>query len=50
MPFERIASERIWQGHIAGVEVGTFRYDDGQEATREIVSHPGAVTVLPFDR
>ena len=27
----------------------TFRYDDGAEATREIVSHPGAVTVLPFD-
>ena len=27
----------------------TFRYDDGEEATREIVTHPGAVTVLPFD-
>lgn len=27
----------------------TFRYDDGKEADREIVSHPGAVTVLPFD-
>ena len=49
MSFERIHTEEIWQGHIAGVEVGTFRYSDGQEATREIVSHPGAVTVLPFD-
>jgi 8-oxo-dGTP pyrophosphatase MutT (NUDIX family) len=47
--FERIGSEEIWQGHIGGVRVDTFRYDDGQEATREIVSHPGAVTVLPFD-
>jgi ADP-ribose pyrophosphatase len=47
--FERIASEEIWQGHIGGVRVDTFRYDDGEEATREIVSHPGAVTVLPFD-
>ena len=49
MGFERIASDEIWQGHIGGVRVDTFRYDDGEEATREIVTHPGAVTVLPFD-
>ena len=49
MGFERIASEEIWQGHIGGVRVDTFRYDDWEEATREIVSHPGAVTVIPFD-
>jgi len=49
MGFERIGSEEVWQGHIGGVRVDTFRYDDGKEATREIVTHPGAVTVLPFD-
>src|SRR4051812_49800318 len=49
MGFERVASEEIWQGHIGGVRVDTFRYDDGEEATREIVGHPGAVTILPFD-
>lgn len=49
MGFERTATEEIWQGQIAGVRVDTFRYDDGEEATREIVSHPGAVTILPFD-
>lgn len=49
MGFERIDSESIWQGHIGGVRVDTFRYDDGEEATREIVTHPGAVTILPFD-
>jgi 8-oxo-dGTP pyrophosphatase MutT (NUDIX family) len=49
MGFERVASEEIWQGHIGGVRVDTFRYDDGEEATREIVTHPGAVTILPFD-
>ena len=49
MGFERIDSEQIWQGHIGGVRVDTFRYDDGEEAKREIVSHPGAVTVVPFD-
>ncbi len=47
--FERIASEDIWQGNIGGVRVDTFRYDDGEEAKREIVTHPGAVTVLPVD-
>jgi 8-oxo-dGTP pyrophosphatase MutT (NUDIX family) len=47
--FERIASEEIWKGRIGGVRVDTFRYEDGEEATREIVTHPGAVTVLPFD-
>ncbi len=49
MGFERIDSEQIWQGHIGGVRVDTFRYDDGEEARREIVSHPGAVTILPYD-
>ncbi len=49
MGFERIASEQIWQGQIGGVRVDTFRYDGGEEAKREIVSHPGAVTVVPFD-
>ncbi len=49
MGFERIATDEIWQGHIGAVRVDTFRYDDGEEATREIVTHPGAVTVLPFD-
>jgi ADP-ribose pyrophosphatase len=47
--FERIGAEEVWQGRIAGVRVDTFRYDDGDEATREIVTHPGAVTVLPLD-
>lgn len=49
MAFERIDSEQVWQGHIGGVRVDTFRYDDGEEAQREIVSHPGAVTILPLD-
>jgi ADP-ribose pyrophosphatase len=47
--FERIASEEVWQGHIGSVRIDTFRYDDGGEAKREIVAHPGAVTILPFD-
>jgi 8-oxo-dGTP pyrophosphatase MutT (NUDIX family) len=49
MGFERIGGEEIWQGGIAGVRVDRFRHDDGEEVAREIVTHPGAVTVLPFD-
>ena len=49
MDFERIDSEEIWQGHVGGVRVDTFRYADGGEAKREVFTHPGAVSILPFD-
>jgi 8-oxo-dGTP pyrophosphatase MutT (NUDIX family) len=46
---ERIASETVWEGRIAKVRVDRFRYDDGDEAEREIVEHPGAVGVVAHD-
>jgi 8-oxo-dGTP pyrophosphatase MutT (NUDIX family) len=49
MSFERIGSETAWEGRIAGVRVDRFRYDDGEEAEREIVTHPGAVAVVAHD-
>ena len=49
MAFERIGSETVWEGRIAGVRVDRFRYDDGEEADREIVTHPGAVGVVAHD-
>lgn len=49
MPFERIDSDAVWEGKIGTVRVDRFRYDDGSESQREIIGHPGAVTVLPFD-
>jgi ADP-ribose pyrophosphatase len=49
MSFERIHSKQVHQGKIAGVRVDSFRYDDGEEAEREIVTHPGAVAVLAHD-
>ena len=48
MTFERIGSRVEWEGTIATVRVDSFRYDDGREADREIVAHPGAVCVLPI--
>jgi 8-oxo-dGTP pyrophosphatase MutT (NUDIX family) len=49
MNFERIGSETAWEGRIATVRVDRFRYDDGEEADREIVAHPGAVAVVAHD-
>jgi 8-oxo-dGTP pyrophosphatase MutT (NUDIX family) len=49
MRFERIGSETAWEGRFASVRVDRFRYDDGDEAEREIVAHPGAVAVVAHD-
>ena len=47
--FERIDSSTAWEGKLATVRVERFRYDDGEEAEREIVVHPGAVAVIARD-
>jgi ADP-ribose pyrophosphatase len=49
MAFERIGGDEVWSGRIASVRVDRFRYDDGEEAEREIVAHPGAVAVVAHD-
>src|SRR3954447_7257165 len=49
MAFERVDSREIWSGKIATVRIDTVRYDDGEEAEREVVEHPGAVAVVAHD-
>jgi len=49
MTFERIGGKTAFEGKIARVRVDRFRYDDGEEAEREIVEHPGAVAVVAHD-
>lgn len=49
MSFERIGGRTAWEGRIATVRVERFRYEDGEEAEREIVAHPGSVAVVAFD-
>jgi 8-oxo-dGTP pyrophosphatase MutT (NUDIX family) len=49
MAFERIGSEIAYEGRIATVRVDRFRYDDGGEAEREVVEHPGSVAVVAHD-
>jgi ADP-ribose pyrophosphatase len=47
--FERLGSETVWTGKIASVRVERFRHEDGEEVTREVVAHPGAVAIVAHD-
>jgi len=47
--FEPIGREIVYEGKIATVSVERYRHDDGEEVTREKVSHPGAVGILAVD-
>jgi ADP-ribose pyrophosphatase len=47
--FERIDTREVWSGKVASVHVDRFRYDDGEEADREIIRHPGAVAIVAHD-
>jgi 8-oxo-dGTP pyrophosphatase MutT (NUDIX family) len=49
MSLERIGGRTVWEGKIAKVRIDRFRYEDGDEAEREIVEHPGAVAVVAVD-
>ena len=49
MSFERTGGEEVWRGRIGVVRVEKFRHDDGKVVEREVIEHPGAVVVLPFD-
>ncbi len=42
----KLSSELIYDGRIIRVERDTVRLEDGTEATREVVRHPGGVCVL----
>src|SRR4051812_39894763 len=47
--FERTETETIFDGKFFSVERATFRHDDGEDAVRELVTHPGAVGVVVLD-
>jgi ADP-ribose diphosphatase len=46
--FEHVGGETIWEGRIGTVRVERFRHDD-EVVEREVVRHPGAAVMLPFD-
>lgn len=41
-------SELRYSGRIVSVRTGTVQLDDGSEAFREIIEHPGGVGVVPW--
>jgi 8-oxo-dGTP pyrophosphatase MutT (NUDIX family) len=47
--FERIAGETKYEGKVFSVSEETFRHEDGEDSTREIVRHQGAVGVVAHD-
>lgn len=47
--FTKLGEEVLHRGHVVSLAVGTFRGPDGSEFTREIVHHPGAVSVVAVD-
>jgi ADP-ribose pyrophosphatase len=47
--FEKTESQTIHEGSFFTVRRDTFRHEDGEEVSRDIVSHPGAVGIVVLD-
>ena len=47
--FERTGGETRYEGKVFSVREETFRHEDGDETTREIVRHKGAVGIVCHD-
>jgi ADP-ribose pyrophosphatase len=45
--FRKLAERRVYRGDLIEVAVGTFADPNGEEFERDIVHHPGAVSVVP---
>jgi 8-oxo-dGTP pyrophosphatase MutT (NUDIX family) len=45
----KVGGKLVHRGPIASVRMETFQYADGSRSTRQVVVHPGAVTVIPHD-
>ena len=46
---KRVSSKTVYEGRIADVRIDEFVYDDGETATREIVTHDAVVAMLAYD-
>ena len=46
---KRVSSETVYEGPIASVRIDVFDHGDGEEAERQVVTHPGAVGALAID-
>lgn len=51
MNFEEktVAQKHIYQGNIIKIDTLTVTLPDGREATRDLVTHPGASVIIPLN-
>ncbi len=47
--FEALGGESVYKGRIVDVRIERFRHADGEEVSREIVRHQGAVAIVAYD-
>ncbi len=45
--FRKLGERSVWRGPLIEVAVGRFAAPDGEEFERDVVHHPGAVSVVP---
>jgi 8-oxo-dGTP pyrophosphatase MutT (NUDIX family) len=48
-PFRKLAEEHVYTGSLISVARGTFEAADGERFNRDLVHHPGAVSMVPVD-
>jgi ADP-ribose pyrophosphatase len=48
-PFRKRGEREVWRGTVISVAEGTFTAPSGEEFQRDLVHHPGAVSVVPVD-
>jgi ADP-ribose pyrophosphatase len=46
--FGKVSEREIHHGHVISTAVGTFVAPDGTEFERDLVHHPGAVSIVPL--
>jgi 8-oxo-dGTP pyrophosphatase MutT (NUDIX family) len=46
-PFKKLAEREIYAGHLISVGSATFEAPSGDRFERDVVHHPGAVSVVP---
>lgn len=47
--FRKLSERTVHQGGMVSLAVGTFESPDGHRFERDIVHHPGAVVMVPYD-
>ena len=47
--FRALGAETVYSGRLVQVRIERFRHADGEEVSREVVRHQGAVGVVAYD-